>query len=214
MATKKNLQDNAAAATSVMFTQNQKQEKQNGKKYTDKQIDEALKEVYRSGRQQSGADLLGMNKGTFSKKIREIEEKEPERVKRLKAEIESGKAIPSETDQAQEEPKPEPEPIKEETIIKPSQRKTKKQASDYLYLDLRPSGGKDLKAYVTSQAHKESAEQGKNISATAYIQNLIEKDMASGENTETKQEIKNMLDNADDDTLEQIHGLLKRLITR
>lgn len=54
--------------------------------YTDEQMDEALKEVYRTGRQQDGADYLKINKGTFSKKIREIEEKEPERVERLKAE--------------------------------------------------------------------------------------------------------------------------------
>lgn len=55
--------------------------------YTDEQMDEALKTVYRTGKQQDGADYLQINKGTFSKKIREIEEKEPERVKRLKADI-------------------------------------------------------------------------------------------------------------------------------
>lgn len=57
--------------------------------YTDEQMDEALKTVYRTGKQQDGADYLQINKGTFSKKIREIEEKEPERVKRLKAEVEA-----------------------------------------------------------------------------------------------------------------------------
>lgn len=55
--------------------------------YTDEQMDEALKAVYRSGRQQDGVDLLGINKGTFSRKKREIEEKEPERVERLKVEL-------------------------------------------------------------------------------------------------------------------------------
>lgn len=59
--------------------------------YTDEQMDEALKTVYRTGKQQDGADYLQINKGTFSKKIREIEEKEPERVKRLKAEVEAKK---------------------------------------------------------------------------------------------------------------------------
>lgn len=59
-------------------------------------MDEALKAVYRSDRQQDGADYLQINKGTFSKKIREIEEKEPERVERLKAE----KTIAQDTPQA------------------------------------------------------------------------------------------------------------------
>lgn len=57
--------------------------------YTDEQMDEALKTVYRTGKQQDGADYLQINKGTFSKKIRDIKEKEPERVERLKAEVEA-----------------------------------------------------------------------------------------------------------------------------
>ncbi|MCX4298008.1 MAG: hypothetical protein OSJ73_13390 [Lachnospiraceae bacterium] len=57
--------------------------------YTDEQMDEALKTVYRTGKQIDGANYLNINKGTFNKKIREIEEKEPERVKRLKAEVEA-----------------------------------------------------------------------------------------------------------------------------
>ena len=76
--------------------------------YTDEQIDEALKTVYRTGKQQAGADYLQINKGTFSKKIREIEEKEPERVERLKAEVEAEKGTPQ---PPQEAPEPQ-EPIK------------------------------------------------------------------------------------------------------
>lgn len=74
--------------------------------YTDEQMDEALKTVYRTGKQQDGADYLQINKGTFSKKIREIEEKEPERVKRLKAEVEAEKDTP----QAPQKPETAPEP--------------------------------------------------------------------------------------------------------
>lgn len=74
--------------------------------YTDEQMDEALKTVYRTGKQQDGADYLQINKGTFSKKIREIEEKEPERVKRLKTEVEAEKDTP----QAPQKPETAPEP--------------------------------------------------------------------------------------------------------
>ena len=79
--------------------------------YTDEQIDEALKTVYRTGKQQAGADYLQINKGTFSKKIREIEEKEPERVERLKAEVEAEKGTPQPPQKPQEAPEPQ-EPIK------------------------------------------------------------------------------------------------------
>lgn len=73
--------------------------KQSRKTYTEEQLDEALKIVYRTGKQQDGADFLNMNKGTFSKKIREIEEKEPERVKRLKEE--AGQDTPQTTQETQ-----------------------------------------------------------------------------------------------------------------
>lgn len=68
--------------------------------YTDERMDEALKAVYRTGK----LDYLQINKGTFSKKISEIEEKEPERVKRLKAETEK------DTPQASQKPETAPEP--------------------------------------------------------------------------------------------------------
>lgn len=79
--------------------------------YTDEQMDEALKTVYRTGKQQDGADYLQINKGTFSKKIREIEEKEPERVKRLKAEVEAEKDTPQAPQKPETAPEPQ-EPIK------------------------------------------------------------------------------------------------------
>lgn len=79
--------------------------------YTDEQMDEALKTVYRTGKQQDGADYLQINKGTFSKKIREIEEKEPERVKRLKAKVEAEKDTPQAPQKPETAPEPQ-EPIK------------------------------------------------------------------------------------------------------
>lgn len=99
-----------------------------------------------------------------------------------------------------------------EKIEKLVPQKTKKQANDYLYLDLRPAGGADLKAYVMEQAHKTSMEQGRNISATNYIQNLIKKDMDSEKNYTVKNKIISMLDLATDEKLEAIHTIIKNII--
>lgn len=99
-----------------------------------------------------------------------------------------------------------------EKIEKLVPQKTKKQANDYLYLDLRPAGGADLKAYVMEQAHKTSMEQGRNISATNYIQNLIKKDMDSEKNDTVKNKIISMLDLAKDEKLEAIHTIIKNII--
>jgi len=99
-----------------------------------------------------------------------------------------------------------------EKIEKPVPQKTKKQANDYLYLDLRPAGGADFKAYVMEQAHKTSMEQGRNISATNYIQNLIKKDMDSEKNDTVKNKIISMLDLATDEKLEAIHTIIKNII--
>ena len=97
MASKNRLDQAAGASIGGFFSKSdeskpeQEQTAKESRKppYTDEQMDEALKTVYRTGKQQDGADYLQINKGTFSKKIREIEEKEPERVKRLKAEVEA-----------------------------------------------------------------------------------------------------------------------------
>ena len=99
-----------------------------------------------------------------------------------------------------------------EKIEKLVPQTTKKQANDYLYLDLRPAGGADLKAYVMEQAHKTSMEQGRNISATNYIQNLIKKDMDSEKNDTVKNKIISMLDLATDEKLEAIHTIIKNII--
>lgn len=95
---------------------------------------------------------------------------------------------------------------------KPASQKTKKKANDYLYLDLRPAGGADLKSYVMEQAHRTSMEQGRNVSATNYIQNLIKRDMDSEEVTTTRGKIISMLDNATDEKLETIYTIIKNII--
>lgn len=95
---------------------------------------------------------------------------------------------------------------------KPASQKTKKKANDYLYLDLRPAGGADLKSYVMEQAHRTSMEQGRNVSATNYIQNLIKRDMDSEEGNTTRAKIISMLDNATDEKLEAIHTIIKNII--
>lgn len=118
--------------------------------YTDEQMDKALKTVYRTGKQQDGADYLQINKGTFSKKIREIEEKEPERVKRLKAEVEAEKDTP----QAPQKPETAPEPhepiqtpvAEEKAEEKPNTKQKKQVFSFRATLD----NIADWKAYATA----------------------------------------------------------------
>ena len=62
------------------------------------------------------------------------------------------------------------------------------------------------------QAHKTSMEQGRNVSATNYIQNLIKKDMDSEKNDTVKNKIISMLDLATDEKLEAIHAIIKNII--
>lgn len=90
--------------------------------------------------------------------------------------------------------------------------KGKKPANDYLYLDLRPAGGEDLKSYVVERAHRTSMEQGKNISATNYIQNLIKKDMVSEKDNTLKAKITAIIDNADEKKLDVIYTIIKNII--
>lgn len=97
-------------------------------------------------------------------------------------------------------------------IEKTNLKKHKKQANDYLYLDLRPAGGVDLKAYIMEQAHRSSMEQGKNISATNYIQTLIKADMDSKKENSTKTKIVSLLNSATDEKLEAIYTIIKNII--
>ena len=102
--------------------------------YTDEQMDEALKTVYRTGKQIDGANYLNINKGTFNKKIREIEEKEPERVKRLKAEVEAEKDTPQSPQKPETAPEPhEPiqTPVAEEKAEEKPPTKPQKQSFSF-----------------------------------------------------------------------------------
>ena len=64
----------------------------------------------------------------------------------------------------------------EKVTDKPKTEKTTKPNSDYIRLDLKPSGY-DLKAYVNKRCGDLSLERDKKISSTAFIQELIIKDM-------------------------------------
>lgn len=90
--------------------------------------------------------------------------------------------------------------------------KQKKRANDYLYLDLRPAGGADLKAYIMEQAHRTSMEQGRNVSATNYIQTLIKSDMDSKKDNTTKSKIMSLLNNTTEEKLETIYTIIKNII--
>ena len=114
------------------------------------------------------------------------------------------------------------EPQKDGTVVeedsavtqkkKPASQKAKKKEGAYLYLDLKPTGGADLKSYVMEQAHRTSMEQGRNVSATNYIQNLIKRDMDSEEKDTTRAKIISMLDKATDEKLEAIYTIIKNII--
>lgn len=158
MASKNRLDQAAGASIGGFFSKSdeskpeQEQTAKESRKppYTDEQMDEALKTVYRTGKQQDGADYLQINKGTFSKKIREIEEKEPERVERLKAEVEAEKDTPQTAQKSQTAPEPQ-EPIKstpaEEKAEKKANTKQKKQVFSFrATLD----NIADWKAYATA----------------------------------------------------------------
>lgn len=72
----------------------------------------------------------------------------------------------------------------------------KKPTSDFIRLDLKPQG-KDLKTYVTTQASKESIRRKEPVSATRYIQELIEKDQqenAKGNRKTVADELKQRID--------------------
>lgn len=141
MASKNKLGEAAKASVGGFFTNTEEIKpepttKESRKPYTDEQMDEALKAVYRSGRQQDGADLLNINKGTFSRNKREIEENEPERVERLKAEVEAEapaeqpetETPPQDTPQATQKPQIATEPIKAEEST-PAEEKAEEKAN-------------------------------------------------------------------------------------
>ncbi len=119
-----------------------------------------------------------------------------------------------------EKEKTESENQKQEKLIdkendgmrkKKTAQRIKKPANDYLYLDLRPSGC-DLKSYVMEQAHRTSMEQGRNISATNYIQSLIKKDMDKEKDNTVKAKITSIIENVSEEKLDVIYTILKNII--
>lgn len=156
MASKSRLDQAAGASIDNFFSKadesKQEQTARESRKspYTDEQMDEALKTVYRTGKQQDGADYLQINKGTFSRKKREIEENEPERVERLKAEL----AAEKDTPHAPQKPETAPElkepiqtPVEEEKAEEKPNTKQKKQVFSFrATLD----NIADWKAYATA----------------------------------------------------------------
>lgn len=84
----------------------------------------------------------------------------------------------------------------------------KKDSKDYLRVDLKPTDGADLKAYVMEQAGKEG------ISATKYIQQIIETDMKkhrSGKLTK-RQQVAELVEKVNDSDLKTIEEVLKRFV--
>ena len=99
----------------------------------------------------------------------------------------------------------------EKAADKPKAEKTTKPNSDYIRLDLKPSGY-DLKAYVNKRCGDLSLERDKKISSTAFIQELIIKDMEENQGKVKKQtkreKILSRLENLDDKKLSAIATLL------
>ncbi len=90
-------------------------------------------------------------------------------------------------------------------------KKRNKGNSDYIRLDLRPNG-KDLKGYVESQARKQSAKQGRTISATKYIQELIENDMNKHrKGVNTREETVNTLLALEDSQFNVVKSVIREL---
>ncbi|MDE7478139.1 MAG: hypothetical protein K2M91_09350 [Lachnospiraceae bacterium] len=120
MASKNRLGQAAETSVNGFFT-NAEESKQkadqttreNKKSYTNEQKDEALKAAYRTDRQQDEADLPSINKGTFNKTKREIEENELERVEHIKVGIAAEKETTAkDTPQIVQKPTEPPEPIR------------------------------------------------------------------------------------------------------
>lgn len=104
--------------------------------------------------------------------------------------------------------------VKDEGVIGMSEQQAAgrtKDSKDYLRVDLKPNGV-DLKSYVVKQASLESVKQGRAISATKYIQGLIEADMkAHAGKKDKRREIADMLNHVDDNDLQAIEKVVKAM---
>jgi len=56
-----------------------------------------------------------------------------------------------------------------------------KEKDSYIRFDLKPVGGRDLKAYISRRAAEESLKRGERVSMTKYLQELIDRDASTNE---------------------------------
>ena len=88
---------------------------------------------------------------------------------------------------------------------------TRKQ-SDYIKLLLRPKNGKDYKSYVEKRAIEETGKLGIKVTATSYIQNLIDMDMQKNSGRISKREkVIDQLTKLSDKQLDGLFALLSEM---
>lgn len=93
------------------------------------------------------------------------------------------------------------------TTQKKSERKIK-PSDNYLRVDLKPEGY-DLKAYINKRVGELSVERDKKVSSTAYIQELIIKDMNEKKPKTTKKDIiKSLIDKMSDREVAALETLI------
>lgn len=98
-------------------------------------------------------------------------------------------------------------------VIEEQAKTGKRKPSEYfMRIDLVPNGV-DLKGYVIERARQESAKQGRTISATRYVQELIEADMKAHTGKKDKRkEISDMLNGLNDKDLATIETVIKAFL--
>ena len=98
-----------------------------------------------------------------------------------------------------------------QTEAKKAKDSTRKQ-SDYIKLLLRPKNGKDYKSYVEKRAIEETGKLGIKVTATSYIQNLIDVDMQKNSGRISKRErVIDQLTKLSDKQLDGLFALLSEL---
>lgn len=87
----------------------------------------------------------------------------------------------------------------------------RKPSDNFLRVDLKPEGY-DLKAYINKRCGELSVERDMKVSSTAYIQELIIKDMGEKKTKPTqKDRIKLMIDKLGDKELSALETLLNAM---
>ncbi|MBE7728040.1 MAG: hypothetical protein E7244_27735 [Enterocloster citroniae] len=98
-----------------------------------------------------------------------------------------------------------------QTESKKADNITRKQ-SDYIKLLLRPRNGKDYKSYVEKRAIEETGKLGMKVTATSYIQNLIDLDMQKNSGRISKREkVIDQLTKLSDKQLDGLFALLSEM---